>query len=75
VPGHGRSIAPWPGALDDEQRYLSTLARDARRFIAAGTPLARAVPAIGQSERQRWQLFDDYNARNATVAFTQLEWE
>jgi quinoprotein relay system zinc metallohydrolase 2 len=75
VPGHGRLTASWPQALDDERRYLTVLAQDARRLIAAGTPLASAVPEIGHSELTRWQLFDDYNARNATTAFSELEWE
>ncbi|MEA2952183.1 MAG: hypothetical protein QOJ96_1703, partial [Alphaproteobacteria bacterium] len=22
-----------------------------------------------------WELFDDYNARNATAAFSEIEWE
>lgn len=75
VPGHGQLVAPWPQALDDERRYLTTLATDTRRLIAAGTPIERAVPQIGQSERERWALFDDYNPRNATAAFSELEWE
>src|SRR5271166_2025517 len=75
VPGHGRLVAPWPQALEDETRYLTVLARDTRQQIAAGTPLARAVADIGSSERNRWQLFDDYNARNATAAFSELEWQ
>lgn len=75
VPGHGRLVAPWPSALDDERRYLNVLANDTRRLIAAGVPLAKAVPQIGQSERGRWSLFDDYNPRNATAAFSELEWE
>jgi quinoprotein relay system zinc metallohydrolase 2 len=75
VPGHGRAVAPWPQALEDERRYLTVLAQDTRRLIAAGTPLARAVADIGISERDRWQLFDDYNARNATAAFSELEWQ
>jgi hypothetical protein len=37
--------------------------------------MARAVPEIGRSERDHWQLFDDYNPRNATVAFSELEWQ
>jgi quinoprotein relay system zinc metallohydrolase 2 len=74
VPGHGPR-APWPQALDDERRYLTALADDTRRLIAAGVPLAAAVPRIGQSERERWALFDDYNPRNATTAFSELEWE
>ena len=75
VPGHGRRVAPWPAALDGERRYLLTVQADARRLIASGTPLADAVPHIGESERTRWRLFDDYNARNATAAFSELEWE
>jgi quinoprotein relay system zinc metallohydrolase 2 len=75
VPGHGRLVASWPQALDDERRYLTVLAQDTRRELAAGTPLARAVNEIGSSERNRWQLFDDYNARNATTAFSELEWQ
>jgi quinoprotein relay system zinc metallohydrolase 2 len=75
VPGHGRTAGPWPQALDDERRYLTVLAQDARRLIAAGTPLARAIPEIGRSEQPHWQLFDDYNPRNATTAFSELEWE
>ena len=75
VPGHGRLVAPWPQALDDERRYLETLVADARRLIAAGVPLARAVPVIGLAERSRWRLFDEYNPRNATATFSELEWE
>jgi len=75
VPGHGRLIAAWPQALEDERRYLTVLDQDSRRQIAAGTPLGRAVAAIGGSERSQWQLFDDYNARNATAAFSELEWQ
>jgi quinoprotein relay system zinc metallohydrolase 2 len=75
VPGHGQLVAAWPQALDDEQRYLTVLVTDARRLVAAGVPMAQAVPEIGWSERERWQLFDDYNPRNATDAFTEMEWQ
>ena len=47
VPGHGRLAAPWPAALDDERRYLGAIADDARRYIAAGLPMEKAVPRIG----------------------------
>jgi quinoprotein relay system zinc metallohydrolase 2 len=75
LPGHGRLTAAWPAALEDEQRYLDVLAGDTRRLIATGVPLATAIQTIGQSESGRWALFDDYNARNATAAFSELEWE
>jgi quinoprotein relay system zinc metallohydrolase 2 len=75
VPGHGQRTATWPQALDDERRYLTVLADDTRRLIAEGVPMAQAVPQIAQSERGNWALFDDYNPRNATAAFSELEWE
>jgi glyoxylase-like metal-dependent hydrolase (beta-lactamase superfamily II) len=54
---------------------LLVVEADARRLIAAGAPMAEALPHIGESERPRWQLFGDYNPRNATAAFSELEWE
>ena len=74
VPGHG-PVSEWPAALADEQRYLQTLATDVRALVARGAPITAAADTAASSERSRWQLFDDYNARNATAAFSQLEWE
>ena len=54
---------------------LETLARDCRALIAAGTPLAEAAQKAGLSEKSHWELFSEYNARNATAAFAELEWE
>ncbi|WP_316230106.1 quinoprotein relay system zinc metallohydrolase 2 [Bradyrhizobium sp. SZCCHNR1051] len=73
VPGHG-PVSPWPLALSDERRYLDILAHDVRGLIKAGRPIADAAGAAG-SERGKWELFDDYNARNATAAFSEMEWE
>jgi quinoprotein relay system zinc metallohydrolase 2 len=74
VPGHG-PIAEWPLALAGERRYLEDLARDCRALIARGVPLAQATATAGLSEKSRWELFEEYNARNATAAFAELEWE
>jgi quinoprotein relay system zinc metallohydrolase 2 len=74
VPGHG-PVGNWPAALDDERRYLDTLAADIRRMIAEGRPITEAANSAAASERPRWRLFDDYNARNATAAFSEMEWE
>lgn len=74
VPGHG-AVSEWPAALADEQRYLGTLAVDVRALIASGKPITEAAEHAAASERTRWQLFDDYNARNATAAFSEMEWE
>jgi quinoprotein relay system zinc metallohydrolase 2 len=75
VPGHGTVSEDWPGVLRDQRRYLERLAKDVRGLIARGVPLANAVQRAGQDEKDRWALFDEYNARNATAAFAELEWE
>jgi quinoprotein relay system zinc metallohydrolase 2 len=74
VPGHG-AVSEWPAALDDERRYLDRLAADVRGLIAGGKPITVAANSAAASERSRWDLFDDYNARNATAAFSEIEWE
>jgi quinoprotein relay system zinc metallohydrolase 2 len=74
VPGHG-PVGEWPAALSDERRYLDTLASEVRALIARGAPIKVAAETAGVSERPRWQLFEDYNARNATAAFSEIEWE
>jgi quinoprotein relay system zinc metallohydrolase 2 len=74
VPGHG-AVSKWPAALDDERRYLDRLAADVRELIAGGKPITVAANSAAASERSRWELFDDYNARNATAAFSEIEWE
>jgi quinoprotein relay system zinc metallohydrolase 2 len=74
VPGHG-AVSDWPAALADERRYLQTLASDVRALVARGAPITVAADTAAASERPRWQLFDDYNARNATAAFSEIEWE
>ena len=74
VPGHG-PVSAWPAALADERRYLETLAADIRALVKSGKPITAAAEHAAAAERPRWQLFDDYNARNATAAFSEIEWE
>ena len=75
VPGHGPVIDDWPAALAAQRRYLEHLTRDVRDLIARGVPIARAAERAAQDEKDRWRLFEEYNARNATAAFAELEWE
>ncbi len=74
IPGHG-SVSEWPAALTDQRRYLEALSSDVRALIARGQPITAAANSAAASERSQWQLFDDYNARNATTAFSEIEWE
>jgi hypothetical protein len=36
--------------------------------------MREAAASAALSERGKWSLFDDFNARNATTAFHELEW-
>jgi len=75
VPGHGPSAVPLGAALADQRRYLERLAGDLRAIIKQGGDLRQAANSAGRSEHDRWSLFDEYNARNATAGFAELEWE
>jgi quinoprotein relay system zinc metallohydrolase 2 len=75
VPGHGGASLEWPDGGAAPARYLSVLERDTRAAISAGARLGEAVLDIAAGEAAHWALFEAYNARNATVAFTELEWE
>lgn len=75
VPGHGGPVLPWPGGGADTARYLDVLAADTRAALDRGERLSEAVATIAVGEHGRWELFEAFNARNATVAFTELEWE
>lgn len=75
VPGHGPPSAPWPAALEPEKKYLERLQSDCRDLIKRGVPIAAASELAAASEKSHWDLFNEYNARNATAAFSELEWE
>jgi quinoprotein relay system zinc metallohydrolase 2 len=75
VPGHGPAAAPWPAAMDAQERYLRLLQSDVRRLIAAGVPMEKAVESAGRGEPGAWRLFEEYNPRNVVTAYAELEWE
>lgn len=75
VPGHGPVQVPWPQGLDDEKRYLNTVRDEVRQLIEQGAFIEEARDTAGQSERERWQLFDHHHKRNVIRAYTELEWE
>jgi len=74
VPGHG-PIADWPAALEDERTYLQILAQHVRALIKGGEAITAASQNVAESERTRWELFEENNVRNATAAYSELEWE
>ncbi len=74
VPGHG-PVTPFPEALIPTQSYLDVLAQSTKEKLDQGISLSEAAPLIAQSERPNWQLFDEFNVRNATGAYAEIEWE
>jgi len=62
-------------------RPLSTNAaiwKSWRRMFVGWSPAASrngSRDTAAASERSHWELFDDFNARNATAAFSEIEWE
>ena len=75
VPGHGPASAPWPEALEAQERYLRALLRDVRREVAAGARIESAIGRVAPEELDRWATFDQNHPRNVTASFTELEWE
>jgi quinoprotein relay system zinc metallohydrolase 2 len=75
IPGHGPPMIDWPQALEAQRRYLERMTQDVRGLIDQGASLSVAASTAGQSEKNAWDLFEEYNARNATAAFVELEWK
>ncbi|MBP7000808.1 quinoprotein relay system zinc metallohydrolase 2 [Amaricoccus sp.] len=75
VPGHGPALVEPAAALAPLRRYLTTLRDDVRRAISEGRSIPETVEVAAMSERGDWALFDDYNGRNVTQAYKELEWE
>lgn len=75
VPGHGGPVVPWPEGGAPTRRYLETLSLDVRARLAEGATITEAVGAVAVEQEGSWSLFGDHNPRNATKAYSELEWE
>jgi quinoprotein relay system zinc metallohydrolase 2 len=75
VPGHGPPSMPWPDAAKPIRHYLQVVTDEVRVLIKANRTLSEATTTVGLSEKDAWQLFADYHARNVSAAFAELEWE
>ncbi|MGI3778898.1 MAG: quinoprotein relay system zinc metallohydrolase 2 [Janthinobacterium lividum] len=75
VPGHGLLRLSWDEASWPIEGYLRALLDQTRAAIRDGVPIEQAVGTVAAGERARWALFDDYNGRNVTEAYKELEWE
>jgi quinoprotein relay system zinc metallohydrolase 2 len=75
IPGHGEPSRDWPGALDAEQRYLRELHDEVAAAIRQGKTIAQTAAEAAHDHAGEWLLFSDYQVRNVTAAYTELEWE
>lgn len=75
VPGHGPISVDFTAASAPLRNYLTILRDQTRAAIAGNVGIATASVTVAQSEREKWKLFDDYNGRNVTEAYKELEWE
>lgn len=75
VPGHGAISLPWPEGGEATRGYLIALIDQTRVALARGESMMEASERIGLDLRGDWELFDDFNTRNATAAYRELEWE
>ncbi len=75
VPGHGPGRAGYPDGAKPTLGYLTALADQTRKAIKTGESLNTAIKHLGQNLRGDWKEFDEFNPRNATSAYVELEWE
>ncbi|MBO6549086.1 MAG: quinoprotein relay system zinc metallohydrolase 2 [Rhizobiales bacterium] len=75
VPGHGGPLLKWPEALEPQKQYLEKLTADLRKIIEEGGTMREAQNKAAVSEKNKWKLFEEFNARNASTSFKELEWE
>ena len=75
VPGHGPTTIQLAEAVRPLRAYLTTIRDEVRAEIKAGQDIEHASRTVAQTEREHWALFDDYNGRNVTEAYRELEWE
>jgi quinoprotein relay system zinc metallohydrolase 2 len=75
IPGHGHPVKDWPAGMLPQKAYLNKLANETRKLIRQGKTLEQAVETVGLSDRNHWELFDQFHRKNVTIAFAELEWE
>ncbi len=74
VPGHGPAAMAWPEAAQAEEAYLRRLRDDVGDALQKGQTIRQAAQTAAASERDNWRLFDEFNPRNATTAYHEMEW-
>ena len=75
VPGHGPVTVDFEPAAAALRSYLTDLRDGVRNEIKGSGSIEAAIKTVGQDQASKWVLFADYNGRNVTEAYKELEWE
>ena len=75
VPGHGPAAVDFAPAAAALRSYLISLRDGVREEIKGNGSLETAIETVGREQSSKWKLFADYNGRNVTEAYKELEWE
>lgn len=75
IPGHGPAAINKDADWNKLLHYLETIREGIRTVINDLGTLEEATTTVGLSEREKWELFEEYHRRNVTAAFVELEWE
>ena len=75
VPGHGPVSAPWPSAIEPEERYLAKVADGVRKALKDKQTIQEAIEGVAWDEKDKWQQFEQFHRRTVTATYAELEWE
>lgn len=75
IPGHGPITAPWPSAIQPEERYLTKVADGVRKAIKDKQTIQEAIESVGWDEKDNWRQFENFHRRTVTATYAELEWE
>ena len=75
VPGHGPAAVDFAPSAAALRGYLTDLRDGVRKEIKGAGSIETATKTVGQDQASKWTLFADYNPRNVTEAYKELEWE
>ncbi len=75
IPGHGPVTAPWPSAIEAQQRYLAKVENGVRKALKDKQTIQEAIENVGWDEKDKWQQFENFHRRTVTATYAELEWE
>ena len=75
IPGHGPVTAPWPSAIEPEERYLTKVADGVRKALKDKQTIQEAIEGVAWDEKDKWQQFEQFHRRTVTATYAELEWE